>query len=335
MSKTAKKHHYVWAHYLTSWAKPGSKEIWHETSKGNVACDSVTGLSREFGFNKIHKISNRDVSYLNLWPQGDSVSLQKFKKSQIEYFRIASRFIGCHEGYEHHPEYNALKEISDRAEFGVFEYTHTIIENLARPIIDQLKIGNTAILDSRANTISFCNFLAQQLFRTKKVKELCLRNIRNLPLGNASLEEYRELFERNWWIISYQVALNLGSSLSSSAPTDNYVFIRNSSPTDFITSDCPVINIHDSAYDPEAPYKVPDELELYFPISPKTAIIIAPTDRHNLLANSISEGQVRSLNRKMAQSSFLTVYAASKQAIIDAQSNRNSPPKASTPPHQK
>lgn len=318
MLTTPKNHHFVWGHYLTSWAQPGCKKVWYETSKGKIANDSVTGLSREYGFNKISKLRPIDLSYLELWPSGGSALVQAFQARQLEYFRKASDLIGCHEGKEGTPRYSALKRLSEHMEYGVFENTHTVMENLVRPILDQFKIGNYEILKNEGNTANFCNFLAQQLFRTKKIKEQCFSLLGTLNRRDAVAEEFRELFERNWWFLSYRLATNVGSSLTYSAESDNYVFIENRTSVDFITSDCPVINIHESAGG--GLQNPPTELDLYFPISPKLACIISPSDKYIELGSFISERQVEAFNERMALNSYLTVYATSKQAVKDAQS---------------
>jgi hypothetical protein len=318
MLPVVRKHHYVWAYYLSAWSSENDKSIWHVTKKGNISKDSVKGLSREEDFNKIHSLSDTDIAYIELWPSGNSPSLQDFHKSQIKFFKKASALIDTHVGLEHLETYAELKNISDVIQFGIFEETHTAIENLARPVIDELKRGNAKCLEQGKYITSFCNFLAQQLFRTKKVKEKCLEGMHQLS-ANAEVEEtFKALFERNWWFLSYKLALNMGSSLCATAATDHHTLITNNTGIDFITSDCPVINIHESSGNLGKP---PDALDLYFPISPKMAYISSSGSRYDELASSIDEKTVKYLNSQIALNSHLSIYGTSREAIKSARRN--------------
>ncbi|WP_080115876.1 DUF4238 domain-containing protein [Pseudomonas syringae] len=67
----------------------------------------------------------------------------------------------------------------------------------------------------------------------------------------------------------------MGSSLSSFVRSDNHILIKNDTAIDFITSDCPVVNIHESTK--QLKQGEPSEvLDLYFPVSPRLAYIISP-----------------------------------------------------------
>ncbi|WP_432219752.1 DUF4238 domain-containing protein [Pseudomonas kribbensis] len=315
MLPVVRKHHYVWAYYLSAWSTENDNSIWHVTSKGNISKDSVKGLSREDDFNKIHSLTDTDIAFIERWPSGNSPSLQNFQKSQINYFKKASALIDTHIGLEHLEGYAELKNISEAIQFGIFEKTHTAIESLARPVIDELKRGNAECLDQGKYMTSFCNFLAQQLLRTKKVKEKSIAGMRQLPENTEVEKVFKALFERNWWFLSYKLALNMGSSLCATAATDHHTLITNTTDIDFITSDCPVINIHESS---GSLGKVPDALDLYFPISPKIAYISSADSRYNNLSFSIDEGTVKTLNKQIVLNSHLSFYGTSRQAIKDA-----------------
>ncbi len=309
-----RKHHYVWSYYLSAWSGENDKDIWHVTTKCNLSQDSIRGLSRENDFNKIHTITDTDAAYIELWPSGDTPSLQKFQKSQLSFFRKASALIDSHIGLEHIEDYAELKNICESIQYGVFEKTHTIIENLARPIIDDLKLGNDQCLVQGKQMTNFCNFLAQQLFRTKKVKEKCLEGLNLLPENSLGEDAFKVLFERNWWFLSYKLALNMGASLSATARTDYHTLIKNTTGIDFITSDCPVINIHDSMQS-KVPGKPPEHLDLYFPISPKIGYIISFTNTYNSLSSSVEEKTIKMLNRKIYLNSHQSIYGTSRESI--------------------
>lgn len=315
MLPVVRKHHYVWAYYLSAWSTENDNSIWHVTTRGNISKDSVKGLSREEDFNKIHSLSDDDIAFIERWPVGSSPSLQDFHKSQINYFKKASALIDTHIGRENLKEYAELKNLSEVIQHGIFEQTHTAIESLARPVVDELKGGRAECLEQGKYMTSFCNFLAQQLFRTKKMKEKCLEGIRQLPEATGTDQTFKALFERNWWLLSYLLALNVGSSLCASAATNHHTLITNTTGIDFITSDCPVINLHESSGQLG---KAPEALDLYFPISPKIAYISSADDRYNGLSSSIDESTVQHLNKQMHLNSHLSIYGTSREAIRNA-----------------
>ncbi|MBF0639769.1 DUF4238 domain-containing protein [Pseudomonas protegens] len=320
MLPVVRKHHYVWAYYLSAWSGESDNSIWHVTTKGNISKDSVKGLSREEDYNKIHALSDSDVAYIQLWPSGNSPDLQSFQKSQLKFFKNASALIDSHIGLEHFEAYAEIKNISEVIQYGLFERTHTIIENLAKPVIDELKRGNIECLEQGRYMTSFCNFLAQQLFRTKKIKDRCLESMHLLPENSENVKTFKMLFERNWWFLSYKLALNMGASLHATADTDHHTFITNNTDIDFITSDCPVINIHESSAVSNQGTP-PESLDLYFPISPKAAYIISPENRYDELASSIDENTVKHLNSQIVLNSHLSIYGTSRAAIRNARRN--------------
>lgn len=318
MSKTKeikKNHHYVWAHYLRNWAK--GVNIWHLGPSGAVSFNGVKGLSKEEGYNNITALNAEDIRFLKMWPTHDSAVLKEFHQRQIEHFERASFLMNLHIGREEHPEYEQLLQISRQTEANVFEETHTAIELLARPVLDRLTKGDAECLNSRKNITNFCNFLAHQLLRTRKVRDLVMEEHNKIQPKNTVEEDYIRLFKKNWWLISFINGSSFGYGLVLSLENTYKTFITNNTNTPFITSDCPVINIH-SSENAGASLSPPSALDLYYPISPKYSYIISDSNKYSKLSQHINESEVRELNIKMVQSSHLTIYANSEIAIKEA-----------------
>lgn len=137
-------------------------------------------------------------------------------------------------------------------------------------------------------------------------------------IDNPEWPHHAKLFEKNWWMISYKMGINFGHSLAQAAATDNHIFIKNETNIDFITSDFPVINIHECAQSPST--KV-DKLDLYYPLSPKFAYIISESDAYNKLNHSIDAETVKKLNLLIAGKAHENVYGSSEQALKDVRAS--------------
>lgn len=307
-----RNHHYVWAHYLRAWAS--NNNIWHLGPSGAVSYNSIKGLSKEEGYNNVIALTEEDVDFLKRWPTHDSPSLKDFHKRQIAYFGLVSKLINCHVGQEDSSKYEDLCRISKEAESNFFEETHTAIELLARPILDQLVAGDATCLEDKKNSTNFCNFLAHQLFRTRKIRDRIFAEHEKLKPKNAQEVHYMRLFRKNWWLLSFMNGSGFGYGLVKGWEKSKRVFVRNETDLPFITSDCPVINLQASGGS-AARLSVPKTMDLYYPISPKFGYIIADSDSYEHMSDGISESEVRHLNVAVAGNAHLTIYSSSEASM--------------------
>jgi hypothetical protein len=313
-----KKHHYVWAHYLRQWSN--GDDIWYISSKGgNIRCDSVYGRSQDLHFYKVTPLDENDVKFIERLPTSDSLIVKKFHTSQLEYFRKISMLINTPatlKAIASEEDLEELKKISEWASNNSLEKTYTAIELLARPIMDELWKGDVSCLNIRSNMVAFCNYLAHQLARTRKMRDRSFELMNKVNQDNELWIEHIKLFEKNWWFIAYKMGINLGFGLEQSADTTNHILIRNTTSIDFITSDHPVINIHQCTQN-ATPGKVVDKLDLYYPLSPKLAFMMNDSEHYNHLRHFVNEEDVISLNRLMADRSHKNIYGSSEQALKD------------------
>lgn len=308
-----RRHHYVWAFYLRQWAA-GEKGVWYRTPKNNISQDSPDGLSQQQDFYKIGELLDEDVAYIRKWPLPDNESLREFQEEQLLWFSNMSRIIRITEDYKGKPEYFELKNLARAMEANSFENTHCAIETLAKPVMEELICGNEKCLSDKKYMTSFCHYLSHQLFRTKKIRDMTQQVMQAYPDERNLWGKYVELYRRNSWYLSYRNAISLAHSLLSTITTDSHVFVRNNTSVDFITTDHPVINIHDSAQGSQ-PIITPAALDLYYPISPKYGYIISSSDRYNRLSDSIAEEEVNRLNKLMAEKAYRNIYATSRGAL--------------------
>ena len=308
-----RKHHYVWAYYLRQWASD-ERGVWYRSPKNVIAQDSPDGLSQQCDFYKLGELLDKDIEYIQKWPLPENESLREFQESQLQWFSNMSRIVRKTEEFKGKPEYTELKKIAKALEANCFEDTHTAIETLTRPIIQELSRGNVEYLSNKSHMTNYCNYLSHQLFRTKKIRDVTAQAMLKNHNQHELWDEYVELYQRNSWYLSYRHAISLGYSLLSTITTDNHVYIQNKTSVDFITTDHPVNNIHGSTLNP-CSISTPTSLDLYYPISPKYAYIISSSSRYNKFSDVITEDEVRHLNRVIAGNAYRNIYATSKAAL--------------------
>lgn len=304
-----RNHHYVWAQHLKKWAT--GNDIHYINSRGTIGKDSIKGLSRESGFYKISALEPEDISYLKSWSALSSPHLQKTHSSFLDAFAKASKLINIPKGKKHISE---LRKISEAAQYNILENIHGKIERTASPIIKMLCNEQPQCLLEIKNLATFCTYIGHQLARTKTIKTGSLAAIRNYETDNPMWQKAQELLEKNWWFVSFIAGVNLGYKLWTD--DDRHIFIINNSDTPFITSDKPVINIHDCVKTtPEN--SSPEYSDIYYPLSPRIAYMINNSEKYNHLSNHITENEVIELNIHMAMQSDEMIYGSTKEVLLD------------------
>lgn len=304
-----KNHHYVWAQHLKRWAT--GNDIHYINRRGTIGADSIRGLSREKGFYKISALTSEDITYLKRWSSLSPKHLQKTHSSFLDAFAQASKLINIPKNKENLEE---LKNISEVAQYNTLENIHGQIERAAAPIIKMLCNEQPQCLLKSKNLATFCTYIGHQLARTKTVKVGSFSAIRNYKNDDPAWRKAQELLEKNWWFISFIAGINLGYSLWTD--DDRHIFIINDSGTPFITSDKPVINIHDCIKTtPEN--ASPKYSDIYYPLSPRIAYMINNSDKYNHLSRHITEKEVIDLNIQMAMHSDEIIYGSTKEVLLD------------------
>lgn len=186
-----KRHHYIWAEHLRRWAR--GKNIFYSTLKGKVALGSVRGLAVESDFYKISALDDRDVSYLRLWSKAADSSLRDMHYAYLDMFIKASRLISVPEELRDNAELIRLSEV---AQNNTLEDIHGKIERIARPVLDKLCDGNSECLKNPSELTAFYAYMAQQLMRTKGIKDLSIKKSKEHLPDDPRWVEGSRLFEK-------------------------------------------------------------------------------------------------------------------------------------------
>ena len=179
------------------------------------------------------------------------------------------------------------------AERNLAEQYHAGIERRCRDILDALRRENDDFYEEEDRRIDFLYFLANQYFRTAKIRR-AMSGVPRLMPGHDP--------RRTIGIECFIYATNLGRELFRESKKSGIVFLRNETPIPFIIGDQPVINMLDP--------KKTDDVELYYPLSPTGAIILTkhaasfPNRRRRA-----SQFEVESYNYAIFQASEDQVYS--------------------------
>lgn len=300
-----RKHHYVWAQYLKAWATRDN--IHYITKKGLPATDSVKGLARELGFYKVSSFSDDDILYIRIISKLANEDLQSMHMHFLERFIVVSDLL---KAIAKHP--NLDNDLTSQIlQYNILENIHGKIERDAWPIISELRLGNTESLTDQRKKTKFYFYIAQQLVRTKTVRDKSLE----ASARHKMPEFITDAMRRNWWFVSFMLGINLGKGLLETQ-RDGHFLIENKTDTPFITSDRPVINVH-ACMKTTPTDSPPAELDLFYPLSPTHAYMINDSENYTHLKRQVTTEDVVYLNKCMAENCGETVYGSTRESILE------------------
>jgi hypothetical protein len=301
-----RKNHFVWQHYLKTWSQ-NKRDVFYTTQSRNISYDSVKGLAMERDFYKCQPLSSTQLEIIRL------TSLKADPDTQKHHTEILDNYIGIQRREQllqmlpvKSPE---AERILDALKSNFLENLHTQIENLAKPILTKLAEGDVAIFQNSQNLCNFLMFLGHQTVRTQAFKEDYLAATMSATNGD---ERIRKELDGCWWFLSYMFGVNIGSSIFKQKTNLTFCLLEAPEGTNFITSDQPVINVHEELTDG---IKAPEMSDLYFPISPNFAFMVNDSDRFPNGLSSVAKHFVQSMNEKISRRAEKTIFGLTAEDI--------------------
>ena len=298
MNTETKKQHYVWRKYLNPWKlRPEEKKVWTYIIKTNkVEYISLMDVAQESYFYKMYELSRVEIlACRNLAKQLPSFVLP-----------IAESLL---KGYEA-ISYNMMSETDKRdCSLHAIDNMQTHFETMGSPL---LKCKSLCDLNNIRDKYQMVFYICVQYCRTNKMREEGINGYKDTPLKS-------ELFRKAFPFISILVATTLGHNLVVGNPNTRYLFVRNDTSIPFITCDQPVINFKKDEVDENGNVL---ELELYYPISPSTAIMISQNPQLDEYSEIIAdESFVMEKNKKMCQNASLFIFANNEEILHNARNS--------------
>lgn len=306
-------HHHVWADYLRRWSSDG-KNIYYTTNKGNVVHESIKGVAKERDFYKITELSEFDVTIIKSASKHSPLALQQHHMSYLADF---INLDNIYKAYKAQGRQNSKFEAHHRAlKHNLLENLHSAHERKASPILKSLANADLSILEDLHHMIEFMMYFGHQYTRTKNFKDIALSV---LSRNNDFEVKCSDSMAHAWWFHSYMMGMNIGKSLFETRHIDTHALLINNSPTPFITSDQPIINIHPCLT--TTPQNTPPKYaDFFYPISPTIAYVICNSDTFKSGINYIENSLAKELNEKLAKRANAHIFGTTPKSIDDLRS---------------
>lgn len=306
-----KRHHYVWANYLTRWGS-GTRNVFYTTKTGRIAHDSVRGIVVEDFFYKITPLNHKQIEVIKGYSQLSPDHLQRHHVSYLNDFLKMQ-----HDEAVYRKSGIRIQEVEQHLhalKCNLLENLHASHESKAGPVLAALADEQLDVLLDKTHMIEFMAFFGHQISRTKTFRDSV---IQALPRRNATEIDMVEAMAHAWWFLSYMFGMNIGYDLYVGRNYAKHALLINDTRVPFITSDQPVVNVHSCVSETE--FAAPEYSDLYYAISPRVAYIICDSDRFARGRNVVDEVTVVELNTKVAAQAKTHIIGDSENAILPFQ----------------
>ncbi|MEQ9914610.1 DUF4238 domain-containing protein [Pectobacterium polaris] len=302
-----KRHHYVWAKYLTRWGN-GTNNVFYTTKTGKIANDSVRAIVADNYFYKTTSLTSRHVEIIEALSRKSPDHLHKQHMAYLEDFLKMQSLQTIYRSSGVQDE--ETEALMHAMQCNLMENLHSSHEHIVLPILDALANEQLDILQDNQRMIEFMMFFGHQITRTKPFRDYILRA---QPRHSILENELADTMAHAWWFISYMFGMSLGWSLYASRHDARHSLLLNDTGLPFITSDHPVVNVHSCVSETEL--KAPENADFYYPLSPRIAYIICDSKRFASGKNYVDEATVHEFNSKVASQAMVHIIGNTEDAI--------------------
>lgn len=301
-----RRHHYVWQHYLRAWTTDNRVAC---MSGGEIFTAGTRDVAVERDFYKLHSPSDADLRFLLelCFSKRTKPRLREMNVGWLPFFfkigdleRVADEL----------PEemQRAAKKSLSIARSNLEEDLHGYIERKSVPLLDALRSRDMSFLDDEDSRIQFLIFLCTQYFRTKKMRTSLIESVGEFASRTGA--DASALIAP----MSHIFATNVASGIIDEWDSTTVLLLRNTGDTEFVTGDQPVIN---RAAATQGSSKPPDRLQLFYPVSPDTALILTPkgSQMHSRGTQDAKPESVHAANLTMASTASRQVYARKSETL--------------------
>ena len=273
------RQHYVWRYYLKPWSK---NNLIFCLRKDRIFQSSLIKIAQEKYFYKTEELNKAEIDLI-------MKMIKSFPKENhsllVDTFHV---YLATSNG----PEYLQKNGI---------EIFHGIVERRAQKALDNLILGDMSILNDEETKIDFCKFVARQYSRTKKIKTRISSTSNDIPLpddyvGKCEVSKIMKVF-------SFLSSESIGNWIYSES---KITLLENTTNIKFITSDQPVFNLKSKENE------VPNEMELFYPITPDKALLFSTRDD---IDNKINESEIIEFNNEIVNQSHEIIFSKNRNEI--------------------
>jgi len=294
-----RRQHYVWQYYLKAWATDDTVACLRD---GRVFRTGTINLALETDFYRLRELTPAELSVVDEFIKNSPENIRNLQRGWLPRFTAVfelSRRLG-----EVGPPNPELSAALDEAINNLEEDLHSFIETETIPHIDSLRARDLSFFDSATDVTGFLHFLAVQYLRTNKMRSdtiAALSGVRGIEVANM------------WGLLSHILATNFSYSLLSNRKDLRVTLLDHGDGPEFITADQPLINLRAVGLPPEMQAQ---DLLLYYPISPSTALLLAPHQPPGgMQQRTLQDSESRLYNQAMFDFSHSQVYARREEDL--------------------
>lgn len=300
MNQLKKKQHYVWKEYLKAWCSNGRINAYLKSSRKSISSNLEGVVQERYYYSLseftieeemileeiVKRFTNPEVAEMNMELYRVVVSYSKINR-ELQKKDIAENL--------KKELYRKLKLLQKNA----VEEIHTKIELLGKHLIKARSAEQLFPIFEEENRFVIFVFICTQYFRTKKMR----------LAYNGFVKDHSHLKEEYSDIISLVFSNSLAWSLAYKNKC-KIVYLINETNIPFITADQPAVNLKKHKNNVHGNV---GEFELYYPLTPKNAILIKIYQQENSIENyMVGYEEVAYYNKSIFDNSEEFAFATSE-----------------------
>lgn len=301
-SSMKRRHHYVWRYYLKAWST--NEKIWCRQD-GKFFNPNLINIAQSRDFYKLEYLSDEDIKNIRELAiiEETPPHLKKMSEKWVSLLNFPFQLKRHLEGRG--VNWNAeLDKSLNNAFHDIQENIHERIERNAIRDMNSIRDDeNINFYKTKAGRANFLHFLCVQYMRTNRMKSAVIaRKFQGVDL------------EKIWNVLALIFATNMGWSCYTEGDSFRMFLLKNNSQKELIAGDQPVINTCAVGL---SKTEAPEEVEFYYPMSPRLAVLITKNFPNNPSDQIILTGDdVAKYNSMMIEESHSQIYAASKETLM-------------------
>ncbi len=251
----------------------------------------------EKDFYKLNNLNSEDIAFIKmLFDNGHPLA----KRNHASLLNMLMAPFQLADQVKHLRDRTKLNQLLNDYSSNILEDYHAKIEKSFIPLFEGALNGDISFYNDE-RCIPFLQYLCTQYMRTKGTKDRSIELCRADKSGDLS---------RAWNVIIHTFATNIGASLYLQRRRRKLILVRNDTEVPFITGDQPAINLKANRPHP------PENLSIYYPISPKLALILGDVDEDPLFpGEGLAIEEASTLNKKLFEASYKQVFASTAEPL--------------------
>lgn len=288
-----RKQHYVPRLYLRGWAV--NNQIYTLRDK-DIFLTALENVANKRDFYRLNPITKDGLQLIETFLKDIPPAVKEKFKELIDLLSVISNSF---HSIKENINLDAVQKEADNLLNDLVENLYAQIEGDAIPYIENLRDGDANFGNNEDVFLDFVTFLCFQYTRTDCMRENAL---------NSMPEKYKS----SWGILRILIALSIIGKINYEYEDWTFELLNNRTTLPFITGGQPVINLC------QVEGEEVKEMILYYPVSPKYAIIVSKKTETKGLVNRdiIDEQDADWYNKKIKEHSQGLLFSNDENTLL-------------------